>query len=430
MTLILANALLVDPEGDRAEPGALRIEAGAIADIAWGETPSPADGAIVVECDGRALAPGIVDIGVSVGEPGARHRESYRTAGLAAAAGGVTTMAVTPDTEPVLDDPALIQFVRDRAAAMAQVRVLVTGALTKGRNGVEMSEMGLMADAGAVAFTDADRPVADAQVLRRCLDYAAGLGALVIHHPQETRLSHGACATETEYSGRLGLPGAPAIAERIMLERDVALAEMTGARLHADAITTRGAIAALRRAKEAGARVTAGATIHHLSLNELDLGEWRTFFKLDPPLRVEEDRAAIAEALAEGLIDVIASHHRPQDEESKRLPFEMAAPGAAGLETALPASLTLFHSGAMTLPALFRALSLNPARLLGLESGRLARGAPADLVLFDPDAPYVLDRFALRSKSKNTPFDRRRMTGRALKTWVGGVCVYDRATEG
>jgi dihydroorotase len=304
------------------------------------------------------------------------------------------------------------------------VRVLVMGALTKGREGREMAEMGLMRDAGAVAFTDAGRTLADARLFRRCLTYARGLGALVIHHPQEPSLS-GGCATASEFSGRLGLPGCAAVAERIMVERDVALAEDASARLHFDTITTRGALAALRRAKDAGVAVTAGVSIHHLSLNELDVGDYRTFFKVAPPLRVEEDRAAVAEAVAEGLIDLIASHHQPWDEESKRVPFEAAATGAVGLETILPAALTLHHAGLADLPTLFARLSLAPSRLMGLETGRLAAGAPADLVLFDPDAPFVLDRFALRSKSKNTPFDRRRMTGRVLRTIARGATVFD-----
>lgn len=430
MTTTFVNARLIDPESGRDGPGALWIEGDRIADVAFGAQPSPPEGATVIDCGGHALAPGIVDVGVSVGEPGARHRESFRSAGRAAAAGGVTTMVVQPDTDPCADDPAIVQFIARRAAEASPVRVLAMAALTKGRRGLEMAELGLLRDAGAVAFTDAGHTVADTRVMRRCLTYARTLGAPVIHHPQEPRLSDGACATEGEYAGRLGLPGAPAMAERIALERDLALAELTGARLHVDAITTQGALTALRRARDAGLAVTAGTSIHHLSLNEIDVGAYRTFFRLDPPLRAEEDRAAVAQALAEGLIDLIASQHLPWDEESKRVPYEAAAVGAVGLETMLPAALTLYHAGVMGLPALFERLSLAPSRLLGLESGRLTRGAPADLALFDPDAPFVLDRFALRSKSKNTPFDRRRMTGRVLRTWVGGATVYDRAAEG
>ncbi|MCC0065946.1 MAG: dihydroorotase [Rhodovulum sp.] len=416
--LTLANARLVDPEGDRILDGGLVIEGGRIAEVFEGARGG-------LDCGGRCLAPGIVDIGVKVGEPGERHKESFRTAGAAAAAGGVTTMVTRPDTLPAIDTPEALEFQQRRAVGTSPVNVLPMAALTKGRDGREMTEIGFLMDAGAVAFTDT-RAVADTRVFQRCLSYAAGLGALVVGHPQEPRLSAGACMTTGLYASMLGLPDVPPVAERIGLERDLALAEITGARYHADQISAAAALPALARAKRAGLRVTAGVSIHHLTLNELDIGDYRTFFKLTPPLRSEDDRVAMVEALAEGLIDVVGSFHTPQDEEEKRLPFEEAASGAVGLETLLPAAMQLHHAGHLTLPALWRALALNPARLLGLDAGRLAPGAPADLVLFDPDTPFVLDRATLRSKSKNTPYDLRRLQGRVLATWVGGREVYRR----
>ena len=416
--LTLANARLVDPEGDRILDGGLVIEGGRIAEIFEGAREG-------LDCGGRCLAPGIVDIGVKVGEPGERHKESFRTAGAAAAAGGVTTMVTRPDTLPAIDTPEALEFQQRRAVGTSPVNVLPMAALTKGRDGREMTEIGFLMDAGAVAFTDT-RAVEDTRVFQRCLSYAAGLGALVVGHPQEPRLSAGACMTTGLYASMLGLPDVPPVAERIGLERDLALAEITGARYHADQISAAAALPALARAKRAGLRVTAGVSIHHLTLNELDIGDYRTFFKLTPPLRSEDDRVAMVEALAEGLIDVVGSFHTPQDEEEKRLPFEEAASGAVGLETLLPAAMQLHHAGHLTLPALWRALALNPARLLGLDAGRLAPGAPADLVLFDPDTPFVLDRATLRSKSKNTPYDLRRLQGRVLATWVGGREVYRR----
>ncbi len=417
--LTLSNARLVDPEGDRVVTGGLVISDGRIVEMFEGERAGG------VDCGGRCLAPGIIDIGVKVGEPGERHKESFRTAGASAAAGGVTTMVTRPDTLPAVDSPEALEFLQRRAVGASPVNVLPMAALTKGRAGREMTEIGFLLDAGAVAFTDA-RAVASAQVFERCLTYATGLGALVIGHPQDPVLSEGTCVTTGQFASQLGLPGVSPVAERMGLERDLALVEATGARYHADQISTAQSLPALRRAREAGLVVTAGVSIHHLTLNEFDVGDYRTFFKLEPPLRAEDDRMAMVEALAEGLIDVVGSFHTPQDEEDKRLPFEEAASGAVGLETLLPAAMQLVHAGHLTLPALWRALALNPARLLGLEAGRLAAGAPADLVLFDPDTPFVLDRATLRSKSKNTPYDLRRMQGRVLRTWVAGRQVFER----
>jgi dihydroorotase len=299
-------------------------------------------------------------------------------------------------------------------------------ALTKGRDGREMTEIGFLRDAGAVAFTDADRVVRDNRVMARAMTYARSLGALVVGHPQDPSLSQGACATSGKFASLRGLPAVSPLAERMGLDRDLALVEMTGARYHADQITCARSLPALARAKRNGFDVTAGVSVHHVTLNEFDLGDYRTFFKLTPPLRSEDDRVAVVEALAAGLIDILCSMHTPADEESKRLPFEEAAAGAVGLETLLPAALRLVHAGALDLPGLFRVLSLNPARRLGLDGGRLVPGAPADLVLFDPDAPFVLDRAQLASKSRNTPFDGARLQGRVLGTWVGGIRVFDR----
>jgi len=419
----LVNARLIDPATGYDGPGALKVSGGMIDEVVKGPSPAPGDGT-VIDCNGHPLAPGIIDMRVFVGEPGARHRESFRSAGQGAAAGGVTTFVAQPETDPPLDDPALVQFVLARARDVSPVRVHAMGALTRGLNGAEMTEQQFLLDAGAVALSDGDHVVADAKVMRACMAYAGSLDALIVHHPQEPALSRGACATSGEFASRLGLPSVPAIAERMMLERDLALAENTGVRYHADMLSTAGAMAPLLRAREAGLKVTAGVSIHHLTLNEFDIADYRTFFKLAPPLRAEADREAVVTALAEGLVDVIVSSHLPQDEEAKRLPFEEAATGAVGLETFVPACLRLVHDGRLALVRLFESAALRPAQILGLPSGRLAPGAPADLVLFDPNAPFVLDRATLRSRSKNTPFDRQRMQGRVKGTWVAGQRVF------
>ena len=420
--LHLINARLIDPEQGSAEIGHLTISGGVIAEISYGDAPKGDQ----IDCAGKCLAPGIVDIGVKVCEPGERHKESYRTAGLAAAAGGVTTVITRPDTIPAIDSPEVLEFVARRARDTAQVRMLPMAALTKGRNGKEMGEIGFLQDAGAIAFTDCDRVVENPKLFARCLTYAKSLGALVIAHPQDPMMSKGAAVTSGKFASLRGLPAVSPMAERMGLERDLALVEMTGGRYHADNLSSAAALPALERAKTAGLDVTAGASIHHLTLNELDVGNYRTFFKVKPPLRSEDDRQALIAAVASGLIDIISSMHTPQDEESKRLPYQEAASGAVALETLLPAAMRLFHAGDLDLPTLFRAMSLNPANRLGLDCGRLAPGSRADLVLFDPDAPFVLDRFALHSKSKNTPFDEQKMQGLVLATYVSGTQIYRR----
>ncbi len=419
-SILFQNARLIDPEKNSETLGSLAVKDGRIAG-AMGM-----DDAIVVDCGGKCLAPGIVDIGVKVSEPGERHKESFRSAGQAAAAGGVTTIVTRPDTLPAIDTPEALEFVRRRANEAAPVNVVPMAALTRGREGREMAEIGFLLDAGAVAFTDCDNVIDNTKVFSRCLTYAASLGALVIAHPQDPVLSHGAAATSGKFAALKGLPSVSPMAERMGLDRDIAIVEMTGARYHADQITTARALRRLERAKGADLDITAGVSIHHLTLNELDVGDYRTFFKVKPPLRSEDDRLAVVEAVATGLIDTVSSMHTPQDEESKRLPFEEAASGAIGLETMLPALMRLVHADHMDLPTLWRSISFNPAKRLGLSSGRLQPGAPADLVLFDPDAPFVLDRFKLKSKSKNTPFDEARMQGVVLGTWVAGSEVYRR----
>ncbi|MEM7240749.1 MAG: dihydroorotase [Pseudomonadota bacterium] len=423
MSLLLKNAQIVDPEAGTVRDGALLIEKGRIKEAIYQDSPD-LEFKDTFDCGGKYLAPGIIDIGVKIGEPGERHKESFASAGVAAAAGGITTMVIRPDTEPAVDSPEALEFINRRAQADGVVNILPMAALTRGRAGHEMAELGFLLDAGAVAFSDGDQVITDNKVFARCLTYARGLDALVITHAQEPSFSKGAAATSGPLASKLGLPAVSPMAERLQLQRDMTLAEMTGVRMHVDQLSTRGAIPVLERAKSKGLAVTAGASIHHLTLNENDIEGYPTFFKLKPPLRHEDDRVALADAVASGLIDIISSMHTPQDEESKRLPFEEAASGAVALETLLPAAMQLVHAGLIELPILWRALSANPAKLLGLSSGRIAKDAPADLVLFDPDKPFVLDRFTLNSKSKNTPFDGRRMQGKVLATFLGGKEVY------
>ncbi|KMO32301.1 dihydroorotase [Methylobacterium variabile] len=422
--LLLTNAHLIDPASGREGPGAVLVRDRSIADVHWGTPAVLPEGAEVIECGGQVLTTGLVDLRAFVGEPGAEHRETLASASAAAAAGGVTTLVCMPDTNPPIDDPAIVDFVLRRARDTASIHVLPTAAITRGLAGQVMTEFGLLTEAGAVAFTDGLKAVTNAQVMRRALTYARDFGVLLMQHVEEPTLVGDGVMNEGEMASRLGLHGIPREAETILLERDIRLVRLTGGRYHAAMISTADSVEIVRRAKEAGLPVTCGVSVNNLVLNENDIGHYRTFCKLSPPLRTEEDRQAVVAALNEGVIDVVVSDHNPQDVETKRLPFAEAADGALGIETLLAAALRLVHAGDIGLPRLLAALSAAPSRLLGRETGRLAPGAPADLALIDPDAPYVLDKRHLKSRSKNSPFDEARLQGRATLTLVAGRIVH------
>jgi dihydroorotase len=424
------NARLVDPASGRDEPGGALVQDGAIADLGPHLRRNAPEATHVIDCRGHVLAPGLIDMQVFTGEPGQEHRETLKTASQAAAAGGVTTMVVMPDTEPVIDQVALVDFIQRRARDNARVNVHVMAAMTKGLRGEEMTEIGLLQRAGAIAFTNGKSSVANTRIMRNTLLYAKDFGALIVHHTEDPHLSEGAVMNSGEVATRLGLPGVDKAAETIVLERDVRLVQLTGGRYHAAQISCAESLAVVRGAKARGLPVTCGASINHLTLNENDIGPYRTYFRLRPPLRAEEDRAAMVRALAAGEIDVIVSSHDPQDADTKRRPFAEASDGAIGLETLLAAALRLYHGGEIGLLPLLRAMTANPARLLGLPSGRLEKGAPADLILVDLDQPWVVDKAEIRARSKNSPFDESRMQGRVLLTMVAGTPVYEYSGAG
>ena len=417
MKTLLTNAKVIDPVAETISDGEVMFEDGIIIPK---ETADE-----TFDCQGQYISPGLIDLGVKVGEPGERHKESYKSAGAAAAAGGVTTIITRPDTNPAIDTPEVLEFIRRRAQEVCPVNVFHMVALTKERAGREMTEIGFLKDAGAVAFTDFTNVVKNSKILMRALSYAKSLDALVIGHPQDPDLSDETSATSGKFASLRGLPSVTPLAERMALDRDMALVELTGVQYHFDQITTARSIPALERAKKNGHKVTAGTSIHHLTLNEFDIADYRSFFKLSPPLRSENDRLTIIDAVNSGVIDVISSFHTPQDEESKRLPFETAAAGAVGLETLLPASLQLFHNQSVSLEKLIKTMTLNPALLLGLPSGRITPGAPADLIVFDADIPFILDRETLKSKSKNTPFDGHKLQGKVRRTIVAGKTIFE-----
>jgi dihydroorotase len=423
----LVNARLFDPASGLDQKGGVLIANGKIATFGPEIGQGSVGEATFIDCGGKLLAPGLIDMLVFTGEPGHEHRETLATASRAASAGGVTTIICMPNTDPVIDDVALVDFILRRARDTAQVNVHPMAAMTKGLLGEEMTEIGLLREAGAIAFTNGKHSLANAKMMRNVLAYAKDFGALIIHHLEDPSLAKDGVMNESEVSTRLGLRGIPAAAEAIMLERDVRLVELTGGRYHAGQISCRASLEIIRAAKARGLPVTCGVSINHLTLNQNDIGPYRTFFKLRPPLRSEEDRQAMVDGVASGDIDVIVSAHDPKDADVKRRPFAEASDGAIGLETLLSAALSLHHNGGVDLATLLKAMTANPARLLGLDSGRLAKGAPADLVLIDLETPFVVEPEHLRSRSKNTPFDQARLQGRALMTLVAGRPVYNYA---
>jgi dihydroorotase len=426
-TTAFVNARLVDPSSRLDQRGGVLIADDLIADVGPHIAADTVGDANIVDCDGRVLAPGLIDMMVFTGEPGHEHRETLATASRAAAAGGVTTIVCMPNTDPVIDDVALVDFILRRARDTALVHVHPMAAMTKGLMGEEMSEIGLLSEAGAIAFAHGKTSLSSAKVMRNVLAYAKDFGALIVHHLEDPTLAKDGVMNEGEVATRLGLRGIPAAAETIMLERDIRLVELTGGRYHAAQISCRASLDIIRTAKLMGLPVTCGVSINHLTLNENDIGPYRTFFKMKPPLRSEDDRRAMVEGVASGDIDVIVSAHDPRGAEGKRRPFAEAADGAVGLETMLAAALRLYHSGEVDLLQLLRTLTVNPARLLGIGSGRLVKEAPADLVLIDLETPWVVEPEALRSKSKNTPFDGARLQGRPLLTVVAGRLAYNYA---
>jgi dihydroorotase len=403
------------------------VRAGVIADLGPHLRRNAPERARVVDCKGHVLCPGLIDMQVFTGEPGLEHRETLKTASHAAAAGGVTTIIVMPDTEPVIDQVALVDFIQRRARDNALVNVHTMAAMTRGLKGQDMTEVGLLKRAGAIAFTNGKSSVVNSRVMRHVLLYAKDHGALIVHHTEDPYLTEGSVMNAGEVATRLGLPGVDKAAETMVLERDLRLVAITGGRYHASTLSCAESLGVVAAAKERGLPVTCGVSINHLTLNENDIGSYRSFLRLRPPLRREDDRRAMVRGLAAGTIDIIVSSHDPQDADVKRHPFAEAADGAVGLETLLAAALRLYHNGEIGLMPLLKAMTINPARLLGLSSGRLEKDAPADVILVDLGQPWVVDKAQLKSRSKNSPFDESKMQGRVLATMVAGNTVYQYA---
>lgn len=424
-TTALNNARIVDPSRGLDEIGTLIIQDGKIvasgADVRNQGTP---EDATIIDCRGKAVLPGLVDARVFIGEPGGEHRETIASASHAAAAGGVTSIIMMPDTDPVIDNVALVEFVKRTARDTAVINVYPAAAVTKGLSGEEMTEIGLLREAGAVAITEGRHSIANTQLMRRALTYARDFGVVLAHETQDAHLGVNGVMNEGLYASWLGLSGTPREAEVIPLERDMRLAALTKGAYHAAQISTAMSAEVVNRAKQNGLNVTSAVSINHLSLNENDIGEFRTFFRLQPPLRLEEDRLAMVESLRDGTIDIIVSAHDPQDVDTKRLPFADAAAGAIGLETLLGAALRLYHNGDVPLLRIIEALSTAPARIFGLDAGSLRPGSVADMTIVDLDEPWIVREEDLTSRSKNSCFEGARFQGRVVQTFVAGKSVF------
>ncbi|MDR6634163.1 dihydroorotase [Phyllobacterium sp. 1468] len=424
-TTVLQNARIVDPSRRLDEAGTVIIENDRIvASGANARNQGAPEGATLIDCKGKAVLPGLVDARVFIGEPGAEHRETIASASHAAAAGGVTSVIMMPDTDPVIDNVALVEFIKRTARDTAVINVYPAAAVTKGLHGEEMTEIGLLREAGAVAITEGRNSIANTQLMRRALTYARDFGVVLAHEAQDPHLGSNGVMNEGLYASWLGLSGTPREAEVIPLERDMRLAALTQGAYHAAQISTAMSAEVISRAKQNGLNVTSAVSINHLSLNENDIGEFRTFFRLQPPLRLEEDRLAMVEALRDGTIDIIVSAHDPQDVDTKRLPFADAAAGAIGLETLLGAALRLYHNGDVPLLRIVESMSSAPARIFGLDAGSLRPGSKADMTIVDLDEPWVVKEEDLRSRSKNSCFEGARFQGRVVQTFVAGKPVF------
>ena len=413
--LLFQQARIIDPAAGTVQDGKI---------AALGAAFTAPEGTPTINAQGLVLIPGLVDMRVGIGEPGFEYRETVKSAARAAAAGGITSIAVLPDSKPAVDDPAIARLLRARGEETGSITIHPYGALTRGCGGAEMAEIGLLREAGAVAFSDGRNALADARLMRRILSYTRHSGARVVQHPEDPSLAAGGSATEGELATRLGLPGIPAAAEAIMVARDLRLAQLAGGSIHFAHVSTAEAIELIRRAKREGIDVTCDTAPPYFDLNETAIGDFRSYAKLSPPLRPESDRLAVVAGLADGTIDAIASDHQPRDADDKRYPFAQASAGGAGLATLLGVTLAQVHNGALSLSQAIGLLTHRPARLLGIEAGTLAIGARADLCLFHPTKIWQVEAGKLPGKAQNTPFDGRAMEGSVIGTWKAGNRVF------
>ena len=422
---ILINARIIDPSQGMDEKGSVIIDdKGKIKAIGKDVKKISAPSAEVVDIKNHIIIPGIVDMKAFVGEPGYEYKENFRTLSQAALAGGVTSVVTMPNTKPIIDNVSMVDFIIRRGRDKASINLFPCASLTREIGGKEMSEFGLLSAKGIIGFTDVVKTVQNTETMARIMDYASDIGVLIMQHVEDYELSKNGCINEGEVSTRLGLGGISYIAEKIIIERDLSLLNEFSCRYHVNQISSKESLNVIKKNKEKGLKFSVGVSINNLSLNENDIGDFKTFLKLSPPLRLEDDRIELVEGIKSGLIDVIVSDHTPEDEEGKRLPFAQAATGAVGIETLLPLALEMYHNESLPLTKIIETLTVNPANILKINKGSLKKGSDADICVFDLDEPWMVNGDDLKSKSKNTSIEGRKLQGRVQMTFLGGEVVF------
>jgi dihydroorotase len=424
---ILINARIIDPSQQMDEVGSLVIDNdGKVKEIGKDIKKSNySKSTEVYDLQNNILIPGIVDMKAFVGEPGFEYKENFRTLSQAALAGGVTSIVTTPNTNPIIDNVSMVDFIIRRGRDKATVNLYPCASLTKQMEGKLMTEFGLLSARGIIGFSDVLRTVQNTETMARIMDYASDLGVLIMQHVEDYELSKNGCINEGEISMRLGLQGISHIAEKIIIERDLSLLSEFPCRYHINQISSEQSLNVIKKEKENGKEFSVGVSINNLSLNENDIGDFKTFLKLSPPLRLENDRLSLVEGIKNNLIDVIVSDHMPEDVEGKRLPFAQAATGAIGIETLLPLALELYHNESLPLNRIIETLTINPSRILKINKGTLKKGSDADICVFDLNAPWVVKADELKSKSKNTAIEDRKLQGKILMTFLNGKLVFN-----
>ena len=421
------NARIIDPSQNLDEIGGLIVDTnGKIKAIGKSvkkeNIPSKSE---KIDLKGKVLIPGIIDMKVFIGEPGYEYKENFRSLSNAALSGGVTSVVSMPNTSPVIDNVSMVDFILRRGRDKAGINIYPSATLTRNMDGKLMTEFGLLSKKGIVGFTDATKTVQNSEIMSRIMNYASDLDVLVMQHPEDYELSKGRCIGEGEISTRLGLKGIPYIAEKIIIERDLSLLEEYPCRYHISQLSSAKSVDVIQKYKKNGLKFSVGVSINNLSLNENDIGDFKTFLKVSPPLRKEEDRKALIKGIKDGLIDVIVSDHKPEDEESKRLPFAQAAEGSIGIETLLSLALELYHNESLSLKKIIETITCNPAKILKINKGNLKKGSDADLCIFDLDQPWKVDVSKLKSKSKNAAIENRKLQGKVLMTYLKGESVFN-----